>query len=261
MPMIRPVLFAFLLLLMIALPARGGAVGTLHSEGDHFTYTDGNPSSAPIKGILVKPQQGKPPFPAILISHGLGGNADRFSLAKAREFSKWGFVCIGPDYTHAEPKGDQTTFGARPENLRRAKACLDALASMPDVDSKHVCAYGNSMGAFLTIALAAEQPDRLCAAAITAGGVVPGAGFAAPSVEQAGKIKTPFLILHGSADTTVPPQRSATLADILKEHHVECERQVYEGVDHNLHNAKAQDVNARIQAWFKKATAAPSAKP
>jgi dienelactone hydrolase len=226
-----------------ATPLRGDDP-KLKLDGEKFTYGEG---AKAIRGILVKPS-GKGPFPAILISHGLGGNAERFA-PKARDWVRWGFVCIACDYTHSDAQGDRKTFGASEENLRRAKACLDLLAAMPEADAKRVCAYGNSMGAYLTIGLAAEEPKRLVAAAITAGGINAIAGFAAPSKEQAAKIKTPFLILHGTKDTTVPPERSELLSETLKANKVEHERITFDGVGHDLHTAKAKEVNAKIEEW------------
>src|SRR5690606_24658580 len=122
-----------------------------------------------LAGILVRPP-GKGPFPAILINHGMGSNAEQFGMMKAREFVKWGFVCIATDLAHgrAGANADRSDFGASPENLRRARACLAILRALPEVDAKRVCAYGNSMGAFLTIGLAAEFPEEIAAAAITA---------------------------------------------------------------------------------------------
>src|SRR5262249_6588627 len=128
----------------------------LRIDGDKFTFEEGKLS---FRGILIKPE-GKGPFPAVLISHGMGSNGDQFGRPKAREFVKWGFVCIAPDYAHSDPKGDRKDFGASAENIRRGKKCLDILQSLPEVDSKRLCAYGNSMGAFLTIGLAAEEPQR-----------------------------------------------------------------------------------------------------
>lgn len=220
----------------------------LQWDGDRFTFTQDNVS---FRGILVKPE-GQGPFPAILISHGMGSNGAQFGGSKAREFVKWGFVCIAPDYAHGNPKGNRKDFGASAENLRRARKCLDILQGRPDVDPKRLCAYGNSMGAFLTVGLAAEEPNRLIAAAITAGGIVPVTGFPAPSREQAGKIKTPFLVLHGTDDTTVPPERSGLLEDVLKEKQVPCERHLFQGVGHDLHVSRAGEVNAKIEKWFRK---------
>jgi dienelactone hydrolase len=224
----------------------------LRIDGDRFRFDDGKLS---FTGVLVKPE-GKGPFPAVLISHGLGGSGEQFGLTKGRAFAKWGFVCIAPTYTHTSPQGDRATFGASPENLKRATKCLDILVAQPEVDAGRLCAFGNSMGAFLTIGLAAAEPGRLVAVVITAGGVAPAAGHPAPPREQAAKIRTPFLILHGDRDTTVPPERSALLADVLKENKVEHERVLYPGAGHNLHaGPTAADVNGRIEAWVRKHTA------
>jgi len=239
-------------LILCCSTARAEELKDLRIDGDKFTIGEGKTA---VRGILLKPE-GKGPFPAILISHGMGSSGEKFGLSKAREWVKWGFVCIAPDYTHSDPKGDRKTFGASEENIRRAKKCLDILESLKEVDGKRICAYGNSMGAFLTIGLAAEEPKRLAAAAITAGGINPVGGFAAPSKEQAGKIQTPFCILHGSKDGTVPAEKSALLEEVLKARKVEHERQVFDGVDHDLHVARAKDVNARIEAWFRKYTKA-----
>lgn len=236
---------------LISLPAvHAEELKGLRLDGEKFTFEDGK---LVFRGILVKPE-GKGPFAAVLISHGLGTTGEQFGRVKAREFVKWGFVCIAPDYAHSDPKGDRKDFGASVENIRRAKKCLDILQAMPEVDPKRLCAYGNSMGAFLTIGLAVEEPDRLVAAAITAGGINTVSGFAAPSKEQALKIKTPFCVLHGTKDTTVPPERSKLLEDVLKENKVACERHLFEDIGHDLHVAKTKEVNTRIEEWFRKYT-------
>jgi len=237
--------------MLAPLPAAAQADGIngLQRTGDKFTMGDGPRA---VRGLLVLPE-GKGPFPAVLISHGLGGNGEKFGRAKAKELVQRGFVCIAPDYAHSDPKGgNRKDFGASAENLRRANTCLDILAALPEVDAKRIYAYGNSMGAFLTIGLAAEAPHRLAAAAITAGGISPAAGFAAPSREQARKIKTPFLILHGTKDTTVPPERSKMLEDVLKENKVTHERRLFDGVGHDLHAAQAREVLALMEQWFRK---------
>ena len=192
-------------------------------NGEQWTCTV---EGKPLRGVLLKPE-GNGPFPAIIMSHGLGGNAQGIALSKGREFVKWGFVCIATDYTHAGPVGlrggsdtpqpppgkgigpgdarrnlagvDFSQAGARPENIRRALACLEILRQQPYVDSQRIAAYGHSMGAFVTIALAAAAPDKLAAAAITSGGILTTQGHtaAAPTTDVASKVRTPFLILQG----------------------------------------------------------------
>ena len=141
--------------------------------------------------------------------------------------------------------GPATRTSAAPSS---ASTCS---ARCPKWTASGCAAYGNSMGAYLTIGLAAEQPEGLAAAAITAGGINPAGGFAAPSRDKAAKIKIPICILHGSSDTTVRPEQSALLESVLKENKVECQRHVYEGIGHNLHAEKSSEVIAKVEAWFK----------
>jgi endo-1,4-beta-xylanase len=210
-----------------------------------------------MQGILLEPE-GKGPFPGILISHGLGGSAQSFGIGKARELVKWGFVCIACDYTHApapgrrlDPAGpDRRTFGASEENLRRASKCLDILASLPEVDAKRLCAYGHSMGGFVTIGLAAKEPDRLAAAAISGSGVATRAGFPAPPADDAARVKTPFIIFHGDADNTVRPSQSASFKDILDRNGVSNERHTFAGTGHPVDREKAQEVYGLMHRWF-----------
>jgi dienelactone hydrolase len=235
-----------------------------HLDGENWTYRD---TSLSLQGILLKPD-GAGPFPAVVINHGMGGSARTFSLQKARAFVKWRFVCIATDYTHAGPikrparqpgsppaapaPRPREGLGASPENLRRARKCIEILKSLPYVDSKRIYAYGNSMGAFLTIALAAEMPDTITAAAITAGGVrtMPEGSFASPHASAAERVRCPFLIIHGSADRTVRPETSLTFKQILDENGVENKRVIFEGVGHNAHADRAAEVYPLIRAWF-----------
>jgi dienelactone hydrolase len=242
-------------------------------NGERWTYRDGD---FEMSGILLKPE-GKGPFPAVLISHGLGGSAESFGLNKAREMVKWGFVCLAPDYTHSAkflggqrpgggkggpPKGDAkgprapsaayATYGASLENLRQAQTCVEILRRLPEVDAQRLAAYGHSMGGFVTIGLAAAAPGLVKVAAITGSGVAPQEGFPAPSVAAAEKIRTPFLMLHGSADNTVRPSQSASLKDVLDRNQVPNERQVFEGAGHPIDQTKREEVFARLRAWFTK---------
>lgn len=247
-------------------------------DGERWTYRDGEFAMG---GILIKPE-GKGPFPAVLISHGLGGSAESFGLNKAREMVKWGFVCIAPDYTHsakflggqrpgagkagatkAAPKAGATkggpaanpqyaTYGASDENLRRARVCLELVSRLPEVDAKRLVAYGHSMGGFVTIGLAASSPELLKAAAISGSGVAPQDGFPAPSAAKAESVRTPFLILHGAADPVVRPQQSADFKVILDKNRVPNQRTVYEGEGHPIDQSKRAEVFAAIQDWFTK---------
>ncbi len=250
---------------------------------EEWTYRD---DTLVMFGILRKPE-GDGPFPAIVLSHGGSSQVEDFGATKADEFVKWGFVCIAPYYTHGNftkregvqlPAGAKSAgeikgrgqsngegSGASAENLRRAVKCIDILESLPYVDKKRICAYGNSLGAMLTIKLASQIPDRLAAVAVTAGGVVeqqergdyPQGNPLAPRVvlplvEDARKIRTPLVIIHGGDDTSVDPRCSARLKEVLDENRVPNERHVFEGVPHGVHKLKPEEVYRLIKDWFTK---------
>ena len=254
-----------------SLPANPGPAapsGDFQLDGERWTYREGE---FVMSGILVKPE-GEGPFPAVLISHGLGGSAESFGLTKAREMVRWGFVCIAPSYTHSvatlgnrpgsphagppprAARGGQqpADYGASEENLRRGRTCLELVGRMPEVDANRLYAYGHSMGGFVTIGLAAIEPDRLQAAAITGSGIAPAEGFPAPSAAMAERVRTPFLILHGGADPVVRPRQSADFKAILDENRVPNERTLYDGEGHPIDQTQRERVFAAVRAWFEK---------
>src|SRR5262249_31402456 len=148
-------------------------------------------------GILLKPA-GTGPFPAVVIQHGAGGTATGYSLEKANEMLPWGLVCIGPTLTHvAGGETNPVNMGFCPENLERARACLNILSSLPYVDTNRLAIFGHSMGAFASIGDASALASTLRACAITSGGVTPdaaGTNNAAPTVSEATGARSPFLM-------------------------------------------------------------------
>src|SRR4051794_31202980 len=92
---LRIAIFTLPALLAAAGPAAAEPLPGFKLDGNKWTYKD---DTVTMEGVFLKPD-GNGPFPAILISHGRGGNAEGFGGAKAREFVKWGLVCIAPNYT------------------------------------------------------------------------------------------------------------------------------------------------------------------
>lgn len=221
----------------------------LRVDGERWTLErDGHT----VRGILLLPE-GRGPFPAVLISHGLGGSAEGFGLMKARDMVRWGVVCIAPEYTHAgrqAREADRATLGASEENLRRASACLDVLKSLPQVDARRLAAYGHSMGGFVTVGLAARHPGVLGAAAITGSGLAEAEGMPAPTPAVAAKIRTPFLMLHGADDTTVRPEQSLLLKRTLDAQGVKNDRLIADGQGHPIDQTMREEVLRLVQRWF-----------
>ena len=244
-----------------ARPESAPRIENFQLNGERWTCTaDGRPLS----GILLKPE-GNGPFAGIVLSHGLGGNAQKIARSRGPELVKAGFMCIATDYTHAGEGGvsdggranvadvDFTQAGARPENIRRALACLEILRQQKEVDVHRLAAYGHSMGAFVTIALAAAT-DRLAAAAISSGGVqtTKASTSAAPTTNVAAQVRVPFLILQGALDQTVPPESSARFKQVLDENKVPNERRVFDDVGHNVPTERTEEMNCLLREWFTK---------
>ncbi len=247
-----PNICAFTLWLRVLATASAQTLPGFTLIGENWTYNPGD-GGAVITGILSKPSTNGS-LPAILISHGLGGSAVGFAQPKAREMTNWGAVCIGPNYTHVNNTNPPENEGWCPENSRRARACLTILASLGYVDTNRIAAYGNSMGAFATAGLCGAISNQIKVAAITAGGTsgTSDTNFAAPATQEVAGITAPFLMLHGTTDTTVPPAQSATLQSILTSNGIPNDRVLFSGIGHDLHNnpATRDEVYERIHDWF-----------
>jgi dienelactone hydrolase len=230
-------------------------------SGTNFTYADAQHS---FTGILLKPP-GTGPFPAVIINHGAGATVNGYSLARAREMSAWGLVCMAPTLTHAAGgETDPANIGDCPENIARALTCADVLGTLPFVDTNRLAIFGHSMGAFAAIGQAAALGSRVRAASITSGGVIPdsapgGTNNASPTVSEANPVRVPFLMIHCDGDPVVPASRSQTLQTILSSNGVPNQRIIVSSNSipnaanwHNIHN----DANANAlvltntRAWF-----------
>jgi dienelactone hydrolase len=223
-----------------------GATWIYRGAADGVTYD--------LQGILMKPP-GDGPFPAVVVSHGAGGSVSSYSRAVAAEMRTWGLVAIATNYTHAGgvPTGAPGTvvdLGASPANVLRARAAVTILRSLGYVDAARVAAHGHSMGAFVTMALAAARPADLRVASHTAGGVRPDTvpGFA-PTEGSVRSIRAPYQWHHGTDDVVVLIQSDQRFDAILQEIGVPREGHVYPGASHADVSGSAQ-MFARTREWY-----------
>jgi dienelactone hydrolase len=207
-----------------------------------------------LQGILFKPAS-TGMFPAVIISHGAGGNVNGYSRAVARIMVGWGLVCIATNYTHAGgvppgSPGNITQPGASSSNVRRARALVDILASLGYVDLRRIAAHGHSMGAFVTSAVLSAHPDLFRVASHTAGGVRPDAipGFAPADSEVIG-IRAPYQLHHGDRDFVVLLAADERLAALLAARGVPNALLVYRGADHDDLSMNPL-VFDRVRSWY-----------
>jgi hypothetical protein len=172
---LRTALIAFLLCALAACHRHSPTSVPTSAPGDPALSIAGDPESASgatwtlvgtlggtsvdLQGILLKPR-GRGPFPAVVLSHGAGSNAQSYGRALGSVMRTWGLVCIAVNYTHARgaPPGAPGTLlqqGASTANAFRAHATVIVLARLRFVDVRRVAAHGHSMGAFVTTAFVA----------------------------------------------------------------------------------------------------------
>ena len=230
--------------------AAGGATWSYVATVDGVTYD--------LRGKLYKPST--PPagghlnYPAVVISHGFGGNVNAYSSQVAATLRSFGLVCIMTNLTHAAnvplgAPGLATEVGASAANVLRNRKCLDLLQSLGYVDMRRVAAHGHSMGAFATGALVGTHPQQFLVASHTAGGMSTQAGAAATSLVQAQGIRVPYQMHHGDADTVVPLALDQQLAAQLAANPTVHQLLVYAGFTHPQIATNA-GMLATVRAWY-----------
>jgi dienelactone hydrolase len=217
-----------------------------------YTSTDADGTFA-LTGVLLVPS-GTGPFPAIVVSHGKGGQAGGYSRTAAVTMRGWGAVVIATDYSHAAAPAGQPAGpdGASAENIARGWKARQLLACIPTVDVQRVAAHGHSMGAFATSGLLATHPTDFIVASHTAGGVNSSNGpeyTASLSVAEAAPIATPYQLHHGDLDEVVRLGMDEDLAEVLAAHGVPHELLVYPGYDHAM-MALDTTMLERVRIWY-----------
>ena len=206
-----------------------------------------------LTGVLFAPS-GSGPFPAVVISHGKGGNAAGYSARIARTMTGWGMVAIGTNYTHAPDTIDngllpQGEDGASDANVLRALKARQLLSCLGYVDATRVAAHGHSMGAFVTGELLGRHPTVIRAASHTAGGANEN-GPNATRLTTAEHIRTPYQLHHGTDDTVVRPELDRALRDVLRANGVTHDLLMYTGYDHAEIAADAGMLE-RVRQWYR----------
>jgi dienelactone hydrolase len=207
-----------------------------------------------LQGILFKPA-GNGPFPAVVVSHGGGGNANQYSRNIARTMVTWGLVVIATNYTHAGnvPLGSPGTgsdFGASAANIARARQMVELLRGLGYVDMNRLAAHGHSMGGFVTSGLLAAHTTLIRVASHTASGIRPdGSGGVALTVSEAAAIRTPYQLHHGDVDPVVDLAFDQRLASVLQAQGVPHELHVYAAADHDDLSQHPMMFD-RVRAWY-----------
>jgi len=139
--------------------------------------------SDPIAGTLITPGT---LIPGVLFVHGWGGSQEQY-LARAREISALGCICLTFDLRgHAQTR-DQYESVSRAKNLDDVVAAYDLLSSRAHVDTSSIAVIGSSYGGYLSAILATVRPVKWLA-------------LRAPALYQDSGWDLPKLQLHQQQD-------------------------------------------------------------
>jgi carboxymethylenebutenolidase len=179
------------------------------------------------------------PKPAIVLLHGAGGNIGFWIERFAPVLSSAGITLFAPHYFERTNtlRADVETImdGVHvPKWLDTIAIAREVIAERSNVDSQRIAFVGISLGAFLSMSLAAIDSsldipgDRRairCLVEISGGLAEPYASLATPNLP-------PTLILHGDADTVVPVSHAHNLDSLLTRLGVEHETRILHGEGH-----------------------------
>lgn len=226
-------------------------------------------------------------YPGVLIIHGGGWSGGKRDAAReiniGTTLANNGYVCLSIDYLLHDAASDKPCW---PQNLHDCKTAVRWLRANREklhLDAERIGVIGGSAGGHLSCLVGYTQAkdgldpagpygDQSCAVSCVVDLYGP-AEFSqrdvaplrktraeAPELYKAFTVLTyldkndpPTLILHGTADTTVPLAQSELLAAALKEKGIEHQLVVVEGAPHTFHLQPSQkDLRPTVLEFFAK---------
>lgn len=177
----------------------------------------------------------------VLVAPGNGGNrAGRVELAHA--ISAQGLGVLVMDYRgYADNPGTPSEGGL----ARDVRAARDFLLEQPGTSPEALVYFGESLGGAVVTELAAEHPPAalVLRSPFTSLADVGRAAYGIPVgwllrdhyplARTVGGVRAPVWVIHGSADSIVPPDQSRQVAQVAREGGLEVQEVEVPGADHN----------------------------
>lgn len=246
------------------------------------------PAERKEKADLYLPKEDGRKHPGVLIIHGggwKGGIKDaKREINIGTTLAAHGYVCMSIDYQLDDPASPAICW---PQNLHDCKTAvrwMRANAERLHLDVDHIGVIGGSAGGHLASMVGVTGPESGLDPAGPYGGqsckvscVVDMYGpvdlenwkdisalrtsrAQSPALYKQFSVIThldkqdpPFLILHGTADTTVDVSQSKSLAAALQKHGIEHHLEIIEDAPHTFHlQPKQKDLRPLVLAFFDK---------
>ena len=218
--------------------------------------------------------------PALIWLHGgfpgAGSITNEFDKS-IQYFVDQGFVVLAPNFRGSAGFGDELArFHQGDDIVPDIAAGVNYLRGLKSVDAENIGVVGFSFGGFLALRSITQQPE-LFAAAVDFYGLSdlgryyqdnpplrpalsqllggtpeqnPGAYRAASPLNSVDRIKTPVLLLHGTADGLAPYQHSVELAKALKRAHKNYEFISYRFAGHGFSGKDEIDANQQAMRFL-----------
>jgi uncharacterized protein len=185
-----------------------------------------------VPAILLRPEAEQPVSGALLL-HGYSSNKERLSTTIGHALAARGIGSLAIDLPLHGDRDDALIAEARSNPLgllqhwrtalAEARAAVAFLAGDTRFASDRIAAIGYSLGGYIALMTAAQEP-RIAAVVIAAGGDLPSGGWnsmlralADPVAAAQALSPRPLLMLHGRADRTITPAQAQRLFDAARE--------------------------------------------
>lgn len=187
---------------------------------------------------------------AIIIIHEWWG-LNKWVKEQAEKLAANGYAALAVDLYQGKVTADPSEARKLKRGLRQdraigaLKAAFDYLAGRPDVDPKHICSLGWSMGGGLAVQLAIHEP-RLAACVVNY-------GLLPTNIEDIQKINAPVLGIFGSLDRGIPPHKVRAFETCMNAAGKRVHIEIYDGASHafeNPTNKRGYRPAAAADAWF-----------
>ena len=180
-----------------------------------------------VPATLLVPAGGRS-VPAVLLLHGFSSNKERMTQSVGRALQQRGVASLALDLPfHGERGGaDDAPSYRNPMALvaawrsavRESRAAIEWLGAQPEIDGAALAVMGYSLGGFLALMLAAEEPAVRVITLAAAGDLpdsTPYASLVRRAVNPLRAVRhlagRPLLLINGRRDRTTRPEQAERL--------------------------------------------------